>query len=55
VRDNETKNPMISKAASFDGLFDGKCEWKKIFVDQYQTLRRSVDTRVGVIPSSAQA
>tara|TARA_R110002049_G_scaffold10127_1_gene50045 strand:+ start:1799 stop:1915 length:117 start_codon:yes stop_codon:yes gene_type:complete len=20
---------MISKAASFDGLFDGKCEWEK--------------------------
>ena len=29
MHENKTKNPMISKAAPFDGLFDGKCEWKK--------------------------
>jgi len=40
---------MISKAAPFDGLFDGKCEWKKVFVYQYQYLRRSIDNRMGII------
>ncbi|MER9115998.1 hypothetical protein NKH93_05180 [Mesorhizobium sp. M0954] len=48
------KKPMISKAGTFGGLYDGMQKPKKHFVKRIQVLKLTIDNRVGVTRSTAE-